>query len=107
LLERQRRFSRILTRGLVHKEGEPLLFGGCYLGATGADPANDQAFVPGVLQRLIEEQNNVSWTDQALIDDQNYRRWAQIGYIALGGLAALVVLIAFIVLMAGGGTSAQ
>jgi hypothetical protein len=94
LLERQRRLSRLLTRGLVFTEGEPLMFGGCYLGATGPGGANDQAFVPGVFQRLIDEQNNVSWTDQALIDDQNYRRLARLGYILLSGLACVVVLAA-------------
>ena len=93
LLERQRRLSRILTRGLVFKEGEPLLFGGCYLGATGANPAGEQAFVPGVFQRLIEEQNNVSWTGQALEEDAAYSRWARLGYGALGGFAALVILV--------------
>jgi len=93
LLERQRRLSRILTRGLVYKEGEPLLFGGCYLGATGANPAGEQAFVPGVIQRLIEEQNNVSWTGQAVAEDESYSRWARLGYGALGGFAALVVVV--------------
>jgi hypothetical protein len=107
LLERQRRLSRIVTRGLVWKEGEPLLFGGCYLGATGANPAAEQAFVPGVVQRLIEEQNNVTWTDDALSEDQNYRRWTQIGYVALGGFAAVAVVVGVILLLSSGGSSGQ
>jgi hypothetical protein len=107
LLERQRRLSRVLTRGLVHKEGEPLLFGGCYLGATGPNPAGEQAFVPGVLQRLLDEQNNVSWTGEALDEDATYRRRAQLGNLALGGFAVLVVLIAALLLFAGGSSAGQ
>jgi hypothetical protein len=91
LLERQRRFSRILTHGLVREEGEPLLFGGCYLTATGANAAKEQAFVPGVFQRLVEEQNNVSWTSQALAEDSKYGQYAQLASVALGIFLLVVV----------------
>jgi len=86
--ERHKRLSRILTRAVLGDGGGPPLFGGCYLAGTGRDPAHEQAFVPGVFRRLIEEQNFVSWTDQALTTEAECNRWARIGYIFIGLLAA-------------------
>jgi hypothetical protein len=107
--ERQKRLSRILNRAVAAiEENEPLLFGGCYVAGTGLDPDGEQAFVAGVLRRLIDEdQNYVSWTQKAATEEEDYRRWTQYGY---GGLAlffvALVALAAFF-LWPKKGTSAQ
>src|SRR5262249_49144022 len=55
--ERHRGLNHILTRSLSSSTTEgPLLFGGCFLAATGADPATEQAFVHGILRQMIENQ---------------------------------------------------
>jgi hypothetical protein len=96
--EGQRRLSRVVVQGLAGKPDGPALLGGCYLAATGRDAAREQAFVPGVFQRLLDAQAYVSWTDDALAEDAAYHRWTQYGYIALpvfavGVVAALVRLL--------------
>ncbi len=79
------RLAKVLARGLA-LGGEPgdgpdalPLFGGCYLAGTGRQ-AQEQAFVPGVFQRLIDGQNSVQWTNQALAEDARYRRWSALGF---------------------------
>jgi len=96
--ERQKRLSRILTRVVISDKGGPPLFGGCYLAGTGRDPAHEQAFVAGVFRRLIEEQNFVSWTDDALNTEAECNRWARNGYLFIGllvlvGVAGLVYFL--------------
>src|SRR5437588_10572829 len=94
--QRGPRLARVLGRGLPGGSGqdapEPLdalpLFGGCYLAGTGRTP-QEQAFVPAVIQRLIDGQSSVSWTGAALAEDSRYRRWAMYGY---AGLAAAVLV---------------
>src|SRR5262249_8884159 len=91
--ERQKRLSRILTRAVLSDKGGPPLFGGCYLAGTGRDPAHEQAFVAGVFRRLIDEQNYVSWTDEALAAEAECNRWTGIGYgfitlLVIAGVAA-------------------
>lgn len=96
LRERQQRLGRLLARSFADDGDEPYLFGGCYLAGTGAESAHDQAFVAGVFQRLASEENNVSWTPQALDEEASYRRWAAAGQAALGVLAlATLALIAY------------
>jgi hypothetical protein len=92
LRERQRRLGTLLSRGLVSEDGEPPLFGGCYLAATGPDAGREQAFVAGVFRRLADEENNVSWTGRALEEEAAYQRWIGLGYACLAGLALLAVL---------------
>jgi hypothetical protein len=95
--DRQRRFSRAVTRWLsADTRGLPLL-GGCYVAGTGKD-ADEHAFVAGVFRRLIENQDFISWNDEALTEDADYNRWAARGYLILGigvvlGLALLIYTI--------------
>jgi type VI secretion system protein ImpL len=91
LRERQQRLSTILTRGLDTGPASPWLFGGCYLGATGAEATQEQAFVAGVFHRMSQEQNWVSWTPEALAEEDTYQRWVSRGTIALGVLGIAVV----------------
>jgi hypothetical protein len=91
--ERKDHLARFLKQGLARDDDGPLLFGGCYLGATGVERDKDQAFVRGVLARLSENQNYVSWTDQALADDARSHTVTWVGYI----------LLAVIVVALGGG----
>jgi hypothetical protein len=99
---RQARFSRILTRGLPLEEDGPVLLGGCYLAATGADPANEQAFVPGVFNRLVEDQEVVSWTEEARQEEEACQHWAVHGYTLLA-VVALAVLAGVVFSFWGGG----
>ncbi len=94
LRQRQRRLGRLLSQAVVAKEGEPLLFGGCYLGATGSDPNRDQAFVAGVFRRLSDEENNVSWTVGALDEEASYGR-----RIGLFHTAVAVLVVAELALL--------
>ncbi|MFL5246141.1 MAG: type VI secretion protein IcmF/TssM N-terminal domain-containing protein [Gemmataceae bacterium] len=94
LRERQKRLGTILTRGIAAGADEPILFGGCYLAGTGADVDKEQAFVAGVFRRLIDEQDYVSWTDEALAEEAACSRWVGLGYtfilvLVVGSLAAL------------------
>jgi hypothetical protein len=80
----QKRLARALSRAVLPEGGPPVMLGGCYLAGTGPDPAREQAFVPGVFRRLIESQDFVSWTPDAIARDQAYSRWTRSGYVALG-----------------------
>jgi hypothetical protein len=93
--ERQKRLSGLVVRSLTTSgHDEPWLFGGCYVAATGADSANEQAFIAGVFRRLTDNQNYVSWTSQATEEEANYHRWTNYGYgaIVVGGLVLLGML---------------
>ncbi len=75
LQERQDRLFRAPARTFASESPDTTLFGGCYLAATGRDASHEQAFVVGVFRRLLENQNYVSWTPEALAEDADYRRW--------------------------------
>jgi hypothetical protein len=89
--ERQKRFARIVSRALLLESSGPLLFGGCYVGASGSDPSNEQGFVAGTFRRLTENQNYVSWTDQALAEETDYRRLTTYGYVAIAVMILALV----------------
>lgn len=88
---RKSKLSRILTNGIARDAPVPLLYAGCYLAGTGADRDREQAFVAGVFKRLLENQNVVSWTDEALAHDRRSQRRASLGYAALAALGLAVV----------------
>ncbi len=99
---RQKRLSQLAVRGLLPDDGAPALFGGCYMAATGKDAANDQAFVPGVFRRLLENQNYLSWTDHALDEDARQQLWTTIGYVSLMVLVVTAGVAAFLWSKRGG-----
>lgn len=80
LVMRQKRIGKVVKRLIPQAEDVPL-FAGCYFAGTGKDPA--PAFLPGVFRRLVEEQNNVSWTNEAESDDRWFRSATFWGYVAL------------------------
>jgi hypothetical protein len=81
--ERYRGLNHIMTRGLTPPADGPLLFGGCFLAATGPDAAREQAFVHGILRQMVENQNYVSWTKDALDEEAEFRRWTRLGYLVI------------------------
>lgn len=89
--ERLPRFGRLAARATTRDEGPPLL-AGCYLAGTGPDE-REQAFLPGVLRKLLEHQNDVAWSPQALAEDAAYRWYAGAGYVLLLALIAGVVTL--------------
>jgi hypothetical protein len=93
--ERQKRVVHILTRGIAGKSEGPLLFGGCFLAGTGVDAAREQAFVHGVLRQLIENQNYVSWTKDALDEERDYRRWTRSGYLVILGILITAITVGY------------
>jgi hypothetical protein len=96
LREREKRLGLILSRATEAADHAPTLFGGCYLAASGRDAAREQAFVSGVVRRLIDNQGYVSWTNEVLQDDGQAQRWTLYGYAALGGFVAILVgLVAY------------
>ena len=75
-------------------EPEPLLFGGCYFCAVG--PSEDRrAFVQSVFHKLIDEEEELEWSKDALDEDERYHRLTQYGLIVDGVL--LIGLIGLII----------
>jgi hypothetical protein len=71
-----------LARG-VNRCVDGTMLGGCYIAGTGRDGDRDRAFLPGVLIRLTDEQDNVTWTEDAFDDEHRFRRLTRGGYIVL------------------------
>jgi hypothetical protein len=97
--EREKFLAHILSRAAVTEQEGPLLFGGCYLAATGAE-ANDQAFVAGVFRRLYHQdehlQDKVAWTAEKIAEEADYRRWTKIGYVAVAAFSVLNVVLLYL-----------
>lgn len=87
----RKRLGNVLVAGYGHdpdraQRGEPLLFSGCYFAATG--PSDDrQAFVKGVFDKLPDQQEELEWTQTALVEDEKYQR------LALAGMAIDLALL--------------
>jgi hypothetical protein len=101
--ERQKPLARILTRALGSDTTRSPMFGGLYVAATGRDAAREQAFTAGLFRRLIEEQNLVSWTPEAVTEEAFYQKWTTLGYIGVGVLAVVVLGVGFLLVRSGGG----
>jgi hypothetical protein len=97
LSERHKRLGRILTRALANDSGDPPLCSGCYMAATGKDARKEQAFVAGVFRRLPENQDFVTWTDEALKDDVDSQKWATYGYVGLALAAVALIAVGYFV----------
>lgn len=78
-------------------DDDPFLFSGCYFAATGSTP-DRQAFVRGVLDKMVEEQEFVEWTPRALATN---RRLFWLSYVGLG--VSAVLLVTLIVMFIGRG----
>jgi hypothetical protein len=95
MYDRRHHLGRVVNNTLsAVEDGEPLLYGGCYVAGTGAEKDKDQAFVGGVLHLLIKNQDKVSWTQAALHRDALDHRLMKLGYLVLGGLWLAVLAVA-------------
>jgi hypothetical protein len=104
IVERGERMARLMKDCIPSLRGEPVMFGGCYFAGTGHDAATQQAFASGVLMRMIkEDQDSVTWTEEAIDSDATAARMAGrlrialILIITLGVLAAAGLLIKYFI----------
>ncbi len=87
--------EHILLRLTKAEAGAGFLIGGCFAGATGPDAERQQAFLPGVFRLLLEHQNSVAWTKDALEEEADYRRWTALGYSALACFCLVVAWLGY------------
>lgn len=71
---------------------EPVPFSGCYFAATG-ETEDQQAFVKGVFEKLIEEQEEVEWTKRASSANGRYQLIALASVLASVGLVVTLVVV--------------
>jgi hypothetical protein len=86
LHERQGLLGKLLEMGFSrYAPADRLLFGGCYLAATGKgeDREEPQAFMVGVVERLIEGQSCVYWTDEVRQREAGLQSWVNTGWTIL------------------------
>ncbi|HEX5270581.1 MAG TPA: type VI secretion protein IcmF/TssM N-terminal domain-containing protein, partial [Gemmataceae bacterium] len=93
--QRETYLAHVLSRFAVPEGAPRLLYGGCYLAATGTDPAAEQAFVVGAFRLLTENQNNVAWTPAALAEEASHRTWTTYGYLGIAAFAIAVALYVY------------
>jgi hypothetical protein len=75
------------------KEEDAMLFAGCYFAATGAED-DRQAFVKAVFEKLVEQEEQLSWTKPAVEENDRYLKLTRIGHtLNLGLIVALVVML--------------
>jgi hypothetical protein len=74
--------------------GEPLYLAGCYFLATGRKAGGEQAFVAGAFRRLLDEQNCVAWSAEALKREASYHRSARLTIAAI--VCCVVVLLGLV-----------
>jgi hypothetical protein len=86
------RLGDVLGGGFGYDERQdaddmPVPFSGCYFAAIGPT-ADRQAFVRGVVDKLLDEQEQVEWTQRAIRRDLRYHRLAALGIATNVVLAA-------------------
>lgn len=95
LRERQKRIARVLTRGIVMPTGGRAMLGACGFAATGRDLVREQGFASAAFRWLVENQNHVAWTPEAVAVDSEFRRGARLGYLGLLALVAGLAAVAY------------
>jgi type VI protein secretion system component VasK len=96
----RQRLRNLLLRGFSADpsdggaDGAPELFSGCYFAATGDTP-DRQAFVRSILDKVAQLEEEIEWTDEALEEDERYRRLSSASMVVNSLLVvAIVVLVA-------------
>jgi hypothetical protein len=89
--EREKRIGLIVSRAIMLDS--PALFGGCYLASinTAMDPPG--CFIGGCFGQLLENQNYVSWTNQAIREEAETGRITRYGYTVTFALIVIAVLL--------------
>lgn len=84
----------ILLRGSLYQATDPeMRLSGCYFSATGAG-ATEQGFIRGVLDRLVEMEEEVAWSPEL---SRTLSKQTMISRLLIGGAAALAAANAFII----------
>ena len=95
----QNRLGKILKQGYAsdfdpHAPPGGLLFGGCYFAATGAGE-DRRAFIKAVVDKLLEQQEELEWTPEMLREDARCQLFAQLALVfdtlLLAGLIGVVM----------------
>lgn len=74
-------------------EPHSMMFSGCYFAATG-DSDDKQAFIKSVFDKLLEQEEKISWTDEALSEADRYRVMGNVAnFVNLGLLVGIVGVI--------------
>jgi hypothetical protein len=98
LRRRKTAIAGILTDVLVGPAGQPplpLRFGGLYLSATG-QRTEERAFYRAVLEKLIDNEDYVCWTDEVFAEEASRRRQAWL----YGGLALWIAVLDVLIIAA-------
>lgn len=95
----QRRLTHILVGSFGFRRerqfsDDPIAFSGCYFAATGQSE-DRRSFVRGVFDKLVEEQENVEWTRQAIAGDRRTRWLGYLGVVASASLATWLAIKLF------------
>jgi type VI protein secretion system component VasK len=90
------RLANLLSHGCGYDpqrqpDDERCFVSGCYCAATG-ESSDRQAFVKAVIDKLVEENELVEWTERAWREQRRYRRAAAVGYTLAAVLAGLTVV---------------
>jgi len=98
------RLTNIITTGFgqdseKNPSADSLLFSGCYFAATG-DNDDQQAFVKGVFDKLVDEQEELEWSRAALAKHRRYQRLAYVGItldvLLAASLAGMILYRTFV-----------
>jgi len=96
--------TNIITTGFgqdseKNPSADSLLFSGCYFAATG-DNDDQQAFVKGVFDKLVDEQEELEWSRAALAKHRRYQRLAYVGItldvLLAASLAGMILYRTFV-----------
>ncbi len=85
------RLKTVLINGLAsdagprHEEERPQLFGGCYFAATG-ESEEGQSFVKSVFEKMLQLEEELEWTEQAVREDYRCHLFANTLVIVNGVL---------------------
>jgi hypothetical protein len=96
--KRHERLPQLVKDCIPALPDEPMLFGGCYFCGNGDSPTA-QAFTPGVLSRMVQDQDLVTWTESYLEEDSASLRLAHFCkimfsvFIGLGIVLAIVMVV--------------
>ncbi len=72
---------------------QQLMFSGCYFAASG-ETEDRQAFVQGVMRKMIEQEAELSWAPEAIHENEQFKLFANL--LALLAVISLIILLGMI-----------